>query len=174
MIAVCYILGWHIVLRDMDKQLNARVNPELHNQIKQLSSDSKIIMNTLVETLLEIGLKHYSESNISTDSNSYITKDDLITFESGLLKKVQSLIANSASGQALSIDSSSVNPSPISNISKDSDRYNFEQLNKMNRDQIRTIYKGLVPLSERPKGSPNHVDILSKAKMIEMIMERSQ
>jgi hypothetical protein len=157
----------------MDKQLNARVKPELHNQIKQLSSDSKIIMNTLVETLLEIGLKHYQDGNIGIDSDRYITKDDLITFESGLLKKVESLIANSASGQAKSIDSSSVNPSPVNNISKDSDRYNFEQLNKMGRDQIRTIYKGLVPSSERPKGSPIHVDTLIKAKMIEIILERS-
>ncbi|AFY75493.1 hypothetical protein Syn7502_03671 (plasmid) [Synechococcus sp. PCC 7502] len=95
----------------MDKQLNARVNPDLHNQIKKLSSDSKIIMNTLVETLLEIGLKHYPESILSSDT-SYITKDDLISFESELLKKVESLIA-SASGQAKSIDGSSVKPSPV-------------------------------------------------------------
>jgi hypothetical protein len=84
----------------MDKQLNARVNPELHNQIKKLSTDSKIIMNTLVETLLEIGLKYYLEGSLSTDSSSYITKDDLITFESGLLKKVESLINDSGINQA--------------------------------------------------------------------------
>lgn len=96
----------------MDKQLNARIKPDLHSQIKQLSSDSKIIINTLVETLLEIGLKHYRESNLAIDTTSYITKDDLITFESGLLKKVESLIA-SASGQAKSIDGSSVKPSPV-------------------------------------------------------------
>lgn len=158
----------------MDKQLNARVNPGLHNQIKQLSSDSKIIMNTLVETLLEIGLKHYRDSNISTDSTSYVTKVDLIAFESGLLKKVESLIANSASGKALSIDSSSVESSPVINIATDSDRYSSEQLNQMNRDQVRTIYKGLYRSSERSKGSPFHVDVIGKVKMIELIMERSQ
>jgi hypothetical protein len=94
----------------MDKQLNSRINPELHSQIKQLSIDSRIIMNTLVETLLEIGLKHYPERNMSTDSNSYITKDDLINFEAELLKKVETLINESGIDRAIATDKTVVSP----------------------------------------------------------------
>jgi len=98
----------------MDKQLNARVTPTIHAQIKKLSSESKVIMNTLVETLLEIGLKYYPDKSIAVDSNSYITKDDLIIFETELLKKVQSLITNSARVEA---------------TPKDSDRYEDSEAN---------------------------------------------
>ncbi len=82
-----------------DKQLNARVREDLHNEIKNLSTDRKITMNTLVEDLLERGLKQYLESDISTDKNSYLTQDDLIGLEERL-GKLESLIANSLSGQA--------------------------------------------------------------------------
>jgi hypothetical protein len=101
----------------MDKQLNARIKPDLHTKIKTLSSDTQIIMNTLVETLLEIGLKHYQSGSVSIDSDRYLTQDDLKTFEDRL-KKLESLIGNSATGQTEQVESFGTSV-PILEISED-------------------------------------------------------
>jgi len=101
----------------MDKQLNARIKPDLHTQIKNLSSDTKIIMNTLVETLLEIGLKHYQSGSVSIDSDRYLTQDDLKILDDRL-KKLESLIGNSATGQTEQVESLGTSV-PILEISED-------------------------------------------------------
>jgi len=62
----------------MDKQLNARINPDIYNRIKSVKSDSKLTMNTLVEQLLEIGLNAYLQGNLSPDSSSYISQVESI------------------------------------------------------------------------------------------------
>jgi len=87
----------------MDKQLNARINPNLHNQIKTLSTDTKIIMNTLVETLLEIGLKHYQSASVLVDSDRNLTQNDLQSLEDRL-KKLESMIGNFAHGQTNQVE----------------------------------------------------------------------
>jgi len=166
----------------MDKQLNARIKPDLHNQIKTLSTDSKIIMNTLVETLLEIGLKHYQSNSIAVDSNRYITQDDLKILEDRL-KKLEMLFSKSATVQnkqveqielpsAIAIETTKTKP--LGEITKvnQSGSYTREQLDAMKRDEVRTIYKQFVPSKERTVGSELHVDTILKPKMIDTILER--
>ena len=75
----------------MDKQLNARISPNLYARIKSAQVDSKLTTNTLVEQLLEIGLNAYLKGNISTDSNCYVTQSDFESFRGEMLGKFKSL-----------------------------------------------------------------------------------
>ena len=113
----------------MDKQLNARIKPDLHNQIKTLSSDTKIIMNTLVETLLEIGLKHYQSKSIAVDSNCYITQDDLKILEDRL-KKLESLVSNFATGQTKQVEQSTKILPTSKTIEIEADHIAVENINQ--------------------------------------------
>jgi len=76
----------------MDKQLNARISPDIYNRIKTVKSDSKLTMNTLVEQLLEIGLDAYLKGNVATDSNSYVSQSDFDSFRGEMLGKLSSLV----------------------------------------------------------------------------------
>ena len=75
----------------MDKQLNARINPDTYNRIKTAQADSKLTMNTLVEQLLEIGLDAYLKGNVATDSNSYVSQADFDSFKGEMLGKFDNL-----------------------------------------------------------------------------------
>jgi len=78
----------------MDKQLNARISPDIYNRIKAAKADSKLTMNTLVEQLLEIGLDGYLKGNLSPDSNSCVSQSDFDIFKGEVLGKLHSLINN--------------------------------------------------------------------------------
>jgi len=75
----------------MDKQLNARINPDTYNRIKTAQADSKLTLNTLVEQLLEIGLDAYLKGNVATDSNSYVSQSDFDSFRGEILGKLSNL-----------------------------------------------------------------------------------
>jgi len=75
----------------MDKQLNARINPDTYNRIKTAQADSKLTMNTLVEQLLEIGLDAYLSQSLATDSNSYVSQSDFESFRGEVLGKLRNL-----------------------------------------------------------------------------------
>jgi hypothetical protein len=47
--------------------------------------------------------------------------------------------------------------------------YTKEQLEAMNKDDVRTIYRNLIPSCERPTSDRNNA---TKDKMIELILER--
>jgi len=76
----------------MDKQLNARISPEIHKRIKAAQADSKLTLNTLVERLLEIGLDAYLKGNLSPDSNCYVSQVEFESFKGEVLGKFHSLI----------------------------------------------------------------------------------
>jgi hypothetical protein len=81
--------------KELDKQINARINPNLHRQLKEVSQTRDIILSTLIEKLLDIGLKHYLESDTAVDTSRYITRDDLTPIEDKL-KKLASQIMDLA------------------------------------------------------------------------------
>jgi hypothetical protein len=52
--------------------------------------------------------------------------------------------------------------------------YKRSDLEAMNSDEVKKVYVKAVHSSERPKGSVLHSDKISRLRMIEMILERSQ
>jgi len=52
--------------------------------------------------------------------------------------------------------------------------YKRSDLETMNSDEVKKVYVKAVHSSERPKGSALHSDKISRLKMIEMILKRSQ
>jgi hypothetical protein len=52
--------------------------------------------------------------------------------------------------------------------------YKRSDLESMNSDEVKKVYVKAVHSSERPKGSVLHSDKISRLRMIEMILERSQ
>lgn len=74
---------------EREKQINARINPKLHSQLKKICESRDVILSTLIERLIELGLPHYLETN--TVATEVATKDDLVDVDERL-KKLESQI----------------------------------------------------------------------------------
>jgi hypothetical protein len=160
-------------------------SPELYDSIKEtVDAGTYRSMNAAVIALVEIALGLGSEKVINNQNLvdihtvKQLIKNELPELKQQILDELSILIANSGSIEikptVLSLEQKERVLNEVKNVSKDSDLYNFEQLGTMGEDEVKKLYRKAVPSLERQKGSPLHADKITKSKMIEMILERSQ
>jgi len=144
----------------MDKQLNARISPELYARIKSAQAGSKLTMNTLVEQLLEIGLNASLNGNVSTDSNCYVTQSDFESFRGEMLGKFKSLVEqlSQAKSQNLTEILESTLPKRVIDIEADS----MPPVKPVATKPIKTPVKPPVRGGAKPVKTQNHT--VSKGK----------
>lgn len=160
-------------------------SPELYDSIKEtVDAGTYRSMNAAVIALVEIALGLGSDkvidnqNPIDIDTVKQLIKNELPELKQQILDELSILIAKSGSSE---IKSTVLAPeqkervlNEVKNVTTKSDRYTLEQLEAMSKDELKKIYRQLVPSSERSEGTALHTDKIVKSVMIEMIMERSQ
>ena len=146
--------------QDVIQKLQTKIEEVLNNLSNKIDSKD-------IETLK-------SEILTSSQEDSYLINAEIDKLSDRLTK-----IENLTSGQtkqgnhlsipeeAIATETETKQDDPLVEITQAS--YTKEQLDAMNKDDVRTIYRDLIPSYQRPKADRNNA---TKDKMIELILER--
>ena len=159
-------------------------SPELYGAIKEtVDAGTYRSMNAAVIALVELTLGLGSakvindQDPLDIDTVKQLIENELAGLKQQILDELSIPIAKSGSSEikptVLAPEQKERILNEVKNVTTESDRYTHEQLEVMSKDEIKKIYRQLVPSSERSEGTVLHTDKILKLEMIEIILERS-